>query len=74
MFEIKNRWSHTVIVFKSETAASAREAVIEAIGARAKRAIYLASAGRSPYFYGGNEAALADIKRCAEEAAAPAGA
>jgi hypothetical protein len=37
--------------------------------AMAGRAIYLASAGRSPYFYGDNAAALADIRRCAEEEA-----
>jgi hypothetical protein len=33
----------------------------------AGRAIYLASTGRAPYFYGSNERALADIKRCAAE-------
>jgi uncharacterized protein YjbI with pentapeptide repeats len=35
--------------------------------AAAGRAIYIASTGRSPYFYGSNERALADIKRCAAE-------
>jgi hypothetical protein len=39
---------------------------------RAGRAIYLASTGRSPWFYASNEWALEDIKRCAaEEAAQP---
>ena len=31
----------------------------------AGRMIYLASTGRAPHFFGSNEAALADIKRCA---------
>jgi hypothetical protein len=34
---------------------------------RAGRAIYLASTGRTPYFFASNEAALADIRRCAAE-------
>ena len=33
----------------------------------AGRAIYLASTGRAPYFFGSNERALADIRRCAAE-------
>src|SRR6185437_12847560 len=33
----------------------------------AGRAIYLASTGRAPYFYASNDAALADIRRCAAE-------
>jgi hypothetical protein len=40
---------------------------------RAGRAIYLASTGRSPYFFGSNERALADIRRCAEEDPLPSG-
>jgi hypothetical protein len=38
--------------------------------AAAGRAIYRASSGRSPHFYAKDAAALADIKRCAEEDAA----
>jgi hypothetical protein len=34
----------------------------------AARMIYRASTGRSPWFYDTNEGALADIRRCAEEA------
>ena len=33
---------------------------------RAGRAIYLASTGRAPDFFASNEAAMADIRRCAE--------
>jgi hypothetical protein len=33
----------------------------------AARAIYMASTGRSPFFFDSNEGALADIKRCAAE-------
>jgi Pentapeptide repeats (8 copies) len=32
---------------------------------RAGRAIYIASTGRAPHFFASNEAALADIKKCA---------
>jgi pentapeptide repeat protein len=35
--------------------------------ARAGRAIYLASTGRSPHFFATNERALEDLKRCAKE-------
>ena len=38
----------------------------------AGRAIYLASTGRAPYFFGSNKRALADIKRCAEDDPLPA--
>ena len=33
----------------------------------AGRAIYLASTGRAPYFFGSNGSALADMRRCAAE-------
>ena len=36
---------------------------------RAGRLIYLVSTGRSPHFFASNEAALADIRRCAAEEA-----
>ena len=38
--------------------------------ARAGRAIYRASTGRSPHFYATNESALEDIRRCAKEVGA----
>jgi hypothetical protein len=52
------------------TAGYALEKELEEDSAKAGRAIYLASTGRSPHFYATKERALEDIRRCAEEDAA----